>query len=348
MHIQPNPASDRDRERRRSRNRKLVLGFFLMIGMVVVLESPLARVRSIDVQGNVSIPAANILSDLPIRKGASLWQVNSKQIVASILAKQPLIQGVNVQTSWFNGTLTLKVHEKHVVAVYEQQGTLYRLLNDGVVYDKIPAQQGFLWPIVTGTGTTPVKIGQAIPNVSIQNLCKQLQRVSSKLTADISEIQVGAFGEATMYLNSGYVAQCSVDQVSTVLPKLYQAVQYFSSKGYAPGIIDMTGQPPYRYTPLTKGSATSVSPASPAPGASSPSPATTGSPGAGTAAASSSPSNSNSTASAGNSGSSPTGPATSGNSTSTASSSPGNSTGGSSSSGSSSSGAPATGMVVKP
>jgi cell division protein FtsQ len=27
-------------------------------------------------------------------------------------------------------------------------------------------------------------------------------------------------------------------------------VEYFRAKGYAPGLIDMTGGPPYRYTPF--------------------------------------------------------------------------------------------------
>ena len=68
-----------DRERRRSRNRKLALGFFLFVGVVVVLESPLARVRHLAVTGNRTVPAGAILADLPIRVGASLWQERSNK-----------------------------------------------------------------------------------------------------------------------------------------------------------------------------------------------------------------------------------------------------------------------------
>jgi len=240
-----------DRERRRSRNRKLALGFFLFVGVVVVLESPFARVRHLVGTVNRTVPAASILADLPVRVGSSLWQVNARSVEQAILDKQPMVQSVAVSLHPLQGLVDLKVQERHVVAVFDQHGIFYTLLNDGLVYQKIPASNGFPWPIVTASIPAGVAVGKQIPDTFVANLCQQLGQASSALTENVSEINLNAYGDASLYLNNGFVAQCREQAFASQLPNIYQAIQYFSSRGYQPGVIDMTGAPPYRYTPFT-------------------------------------------------------------------------------------------------
>ncbi|OFW77853.1 MAG: hypothetical protein A2201_06715 [Alicyclobacillus sp. RIFOXYA1_FULL_53_8] len=249
-----------DRERRRSRNRKLALGFFLFVGVVVVLESPLARVRHLAVTGNRTVPAGAILADLPIRVGASLWQVNARAVEQAILDKQPMIQSVAVSLHPLQGLVDLKVQERHVVAVFSHDGVFYTLLNDGLVYQQVPASNGFAWPIVTASIAVGVAVGKPIPDTFVANLCEQLGQASAALTENVSEINLNAYGDATLYLNNGFVAQCKEQAFASQLPNIYQAIQYFSSRGYQPGVIDMTGAAPYRYTPFTPSTGKAGSP----------------------------------------------------------------------------------------
>lgn len=249
----PNKGMEAERERRRSRNRKLVLGFFLFIGVVVVLESPLTRVRRVVVSGNRTVPAQAIISDLPIQVGASIWQVNPRSIERAVLDKQPMIQSLKVSTNPLQGTVDISVQERHVVAVYEFNGSFYELLNGGVVYQTLRSSAGFAWPIVTDVSSTKPTVGKPIPDTFVSELCAQLGQAAPNLTENVSEIHVDQFGGATLYLNNGFAAQCKVQVMATMLPKIYQAIQYFSSRGYQPGLVDMTGAPPYRYTPFSSG-----------------------------------------------------------------------------------------------
>lgn len=252
---EPNAKTQAERERRRSRNRKLVLGFFLFIGVVVALESPLMRVRHLVVSGNKTVPSSAILSGLPIEVGSSIWQVNARSIQRDVMDKHPMVQSVNVVTEPFKGTVEIQVQERHVVAVYEQQGAFYEVLNDGVIYQSLKASTGFAWPIITTGSHSAVEVGKTAPDAFVAELCKQLGQAPQNLVENISEIHLDSYGGATIYLNNGFAAQCKAQVFATMLPNIYQAIQYFSSRGYQPGMVDMTGAPPYRYTPFSSGTA---------------------------------------------------------------------------------------------
>lgn len=250
---EPSAKAATDRERRRSRNRKLVAGFFLFIGVVVAMESPLMRVRHLLVSGNHTVASSAILSGLPLQVGSSIWQVNKRAIEQELMDKHPMIQSVSVTTQLLKGTVDIHVQERHVVAVYEMQGAFFELLNDGVVYRTLKPGNGFPWPIVTSANKAAPQVGKSVPDASVVTLCKQLGQAQANLIQNVSEVHLDSFGGATIYLNNGFVAQCKAQVFATMLPNIYQAIQYFSSRGYRPGVIDMTGAPPYRYTPFSAG-----------------------------------------------------------------------------------------------
>jgi cell division protein FtsQ len=241
-------------KRKKGWARKLVFVFFLFLGLVILLESPLTRVRDIAVTGNKSVPAAAILAAAPLHKGISLWQVNAGATNQAITSHQPMISAVSVATNYLNGQVVLHVSEKHIVAILDSSGKFYNLLNDGKVYNEASAHSGFIWPIVTMDGTGVVASGQVTDQLYLVRLCKQIAGMSGAQAVSISEIHVNSFGEATVYLNDGFVAQCKVDSLANVMGKVQDAVHYFLGKGYAPGLIDMTGAPPYRYTPFQQSS----------------------------------------------------------------------------------------------
>jgi cell division protein FtsQ len=246
------PGSRRARPSRR-RVRVWMAGFFAAIGLVVVLESPLMRVRRIVVDGNTSIPAQRLVSDSGLVPGISLWQVNRPAVAAAVTSKEPFVDTVFVQVDWWTRTVTLHVREKQVAAVYAADGAFYRLLADGTVYDRLKAPGGLNAPVITSDPAVHPTIGKVIANPYVPVVCKQLAGADPSALVGVSEIHVDDLGIATLFLDNRYEARARANQLTAVLPKLNDAVAYFVGKGYPPGLIDMTGNPPYQYTPFSTG-----------------------------------------------------------------------------------------------
>lgn len=236
--------------RRKLRNRRIVIVFFAFLGVVVFLESPLTRVRGFVVQGNRSISANQILQDTSLHTGMSLWQVNGQAVADEVLSKEPLVEKVQVTTNNVQGIVHIDVTEKHIVAVYAVDGKFYNLLNDGVVYSMNLNQGGFSWPLVTVSGNPVPTLGKTLTS-AVHTLCNQLSG-STIQTGHISELHVDSFGYVTAYMDNGFAVLSPVHNLAVVLSSATNAIHYFLGKGYPPGLIDMSGLPPYRYTPFAK------------------------------------------------------------------------------------------------
>lgn len=237
-------------QRRKTRARIVVVGFFLFVGVVVLLESPLTRVQTFAVNGNTSIAAQKIIAEAKLHKGMNLWQVNASAISHLVKQAEPLVESVQVHTDYLQRQVTLDVQEKHVVALYEAQGKFYRLLDDGTVFGEVSSASGFPWPIITAPKAQPVTEGR-IPSPSVSALCRQLSKTSAGFLATVSEIQVDPFSNVTLYLDNGFAGRCDIQDFSASAPTIQTAVAYFAGKGYAPGLVDVSGGPPYQYTPFS-------------------------------------------------------------------------------------------------
>ncbi|WP_067620851.1 cell division protein FtsQ/DivIB [Alicyclobacillus acidiphilus] len=240
------------RERRKSRNRKIVMGFFVFIGLIVLLESPLARVRRVAVSGNTTIQSSVLVSASGLRSGQSLWQVNPNYTSRRIVNAVPMVQSSNVHTDWLNGTVYIQVQERHVVAIYEVSGKFYELLNNGYVYDEITPNQGFSFPVITGA--KPAVQVHEIVSPDVAQVCRQLAKMNAEYLAEVSEFHVNGDGTVSIYLDNGFVVDADISTLLGAMNAMTTAVNYFVQKGYKPGTVDLTGQPPYRYTPFSANS----------------------------------------------------------------------------------------------
>lgn len=238
-----------ERQRRKARNRKIVIGFFVFIGLVVGLESPLTRVRHIEVTGNSTIVSREIVSDTDIHTGESLWQVNSAHAAAKVTSMEPMVQSVSIKTSWLQGTIHVAVRERDVVAIYETSGDFYELLNNGVVYAAIKPTNGLPFPVIT-SAQKQVTTGQAV-SPEVAEICKQLPKISAAELVNVSEFHANGDGTVSLYLDNRFVVTCDISGLVGGMNAMRDAVSYFVQKGYKPGTIDLSGSPPYRYTPYS-------------------------------------------------------------------------------------------------
>lgn len=244
----PQSVAPPDRQRRKSRNRRIVIGFFVFIGLIVVLESPLTRIRQIDVRGNTTIPDKRVISDSDLHSGQSLWQVKPGQIASRIASKEPMVQSTLISTDWLQGTVHIVIKERHVVAVYESSGKFYELLNNGLVYKEMQPTNGLPFPVVTAGNHTPV-VGKIISS-DVAKICAQLAKISPQSIANVSEFDVLTDGTVSLFLDNGFVVVSDASGLVGTVNAMQSAVKYFIDKGYKPGTIDLSGPPPYRYTPF--------------------------------------------------------------------------------------------------
>lgn len=248
-----NRPSDAMRQARKRRNRWIAAAFFIFVALIITLESPLTRIRRIQVSGNGSIPVREVISDSALAKGMSLWEVNSSRINRLVEARQPLVQSVSVKTDFLQGIVHLSVAQKHVVALMDVSGKFYPLLNDGVIYNATGQAQGFSWPIVSSSEVQSVVNGEKTNDPNVALLCEAVAKVPQTLLSSVSELHLDNLGTVTVFLNNSFEIRARVDGFANQFSIGMTAVTYFVSKNYAPGVIDITGQPPYQYTPLASG-----------------------------------------------------------------------------------------------
>lgn len=245
----PRQETAEERERRKARNRRIVVGFFAFIGIVAVLESPLARVRHIQVNGNTTIPMEQIVAASGVAYGESLWEVNRKRAASAVVAKLPMVDRAAVSVSWASGTVSIAVHERDVVAVYAAQNGFYELMSNGYVYQKVPSAAGLPYPIVTGQVST-LSVHRMV-SAAVSDVCRELAGVQASELTGVSEIHVNGDGTVTVYLDNDFEVLADVSDLRGAMAAMQPTVRYFVGKGYRPGVIDLTGSPPYRYTPFS-------------------------------------------------------------------------------------------------
>ncbi|MBF8377573.1 FtsQ-type POTRA domain-containing protein [Alicyclobacillus mali] len=245
----PRQETADERARRKARNRRIVVSFFAFIGLVAVLESPLARVRHIRVSGNTTVPMAQIVAASGVAYGESLWAVNRRRAAMAVVAKVPMVDRAAIDVSWPSGTVSIQVHERDVVAVYAARNGFYELMSNGYVYQKIASAAGLSYPILTGQ--EPVLSVHQMASAAVSSVCHQLAQVPASELNHVSEIQVNGDGTVTLYLDNDFEVLADVADLRGAMAAIGPAVDYFVAKGYRPGLIDLTGPPPYRYTPFS-------------------------------------------------------------------------------------------------
>ncbi|MCL6627279.1 cell division protein FtsQ/DivIB [Alicyclobacillus shizuokensis] len=237
------------RQRRRVRNRILVACFFALVGVVVFLESPLMRVRRVEIMGNTDVPASRIRADAAVQPGMSLWQVNASAIAASLKRRESTVDSVQVTTDYMHGQVTLVLRQKRVVGIYQAGHRFYSLLADGTVFRRIADSDGFPHPILSTTKHARVELGQRIGNSFVVQACEQIAKLKDEQLATVSQIVIDQYGTASIYLDDGFQADVPTGELAKRMPDVVTAASYFRKHGYAPGIMDMAGLPPYRYIP---------------------------------------------------------------------------------------------------
>lgn len=192
-------------QRKQKTNRRLISFlsiFFLLILLVIYFQSPLSKVGSIKVEGNVHVDAKEIINLSEITTSSGFWNINSKNIQKSI-EEHLQIKKATIEKK-FPNQVVLVVNEYESMAYLEDQEGYRPILENGQVLKertvKIPAD-------------APVLIGWK-KEEHIKVMMSELKKLSPSIFNSISEIYHTPDKTdpwlVHLYMNDGYEVMASV------------------------------------------------------------------------------------------------------------------------------------------
>ncbi|MDA8354421.1 MAG: FtsQ-type POTRA domain-containing protein [Firmicutes bacterium] len=156
-----------------------ILLFFLGIGVVLFLKSPLSEIRNIRIEGNELVSDREVLETIRLVKGTSFFHWDAGQ-AEEALTTLPEVRDASVTKS-FPSAVRVRLNEVERVGYWSRGDRLYPLLSDGSVLREDPWEGEVDRPVIRGLNKGEVLISVA----------KGLSRLSPGVIDEISEIRPG-------------------------------------------------------------------------------------------------------------------------------------------------------------
>lgn len=118
--------------RRKKTNRRLVFYlsiFFVLISIIIYLQSPLSNVKDIKVKGNTIVSDKTIIEITKINNDTNIWTINSNKLNEKI-EKSPIIKSVNIKRK-LPSTILIDVSEYKVVGYVKTKNDYSAILENG-------------------------------------------------------------------------------------------------------------------------------------------------------------------------------------------------------------------------
>lgn len=105
--------------------------FFILISIIIYLQSPLSNVKDIEVQGNKIVSESTIIKNTKIDHDTNMWEINSKKINKEI-ENNPTIKSVNIKRQ-LPSTILIDVLEYKVVGYVKTKDNYSAVLENGKI-----------------------------------------------------------------------------------------------------------------------------------------------------------------------------------------------------------------------
>lgn len=192
--------------RQRKANRRFILYlsiFFLLILLVVYLQSPLSKVGKININGNHYVTNSAILKSGGLSKETSFWNINTKELEKKITASNLQISDVTIKRQLPN-VLSIEVNEFARVAYLKEKDTFHPILENGKVIHQLSSEQV---PV-----NAPILID--LKEEQLEELASELKKLPQSLIQRISEIKLAPSETVSydliIFMNDGFEVRTSV------------------------------------------------------------------------------------------------------------------------------------------
>jgi cell division protein FtsQ len=193
-------------QRRKKANRRLVfllVLFFSLIACVSYFQSPLSRVKNIDIGGQELYSKEQILNHSGVTTKLNIWKLNKNQISESI-KKLPEIKNVKVKII-FPNSVKITVQEYNRIAYVAKETSYYPVLENGKMIKKhMLSELPINAPILKGFSEGKV----------LNEMVQSLKELPSEVVNSISEIQHTPKDtdeyHITLFMNEGFEVSATI------------------------------------------------------------------------------------------------------------------------------------------
>lgn len=203
--------------RKKKANRRLIIYlsiFFLLIAIIVYMQSPLSHIKVINVEGIEHVDEQEILKRSELNTETNIWTVTKKSIEQRI-EKHPVVSNVEIRKK-LPSTIEINVTEFERVGYVFQDNGYYLLLENGNMLSE-PQQP---------TGDAPLLL-QFTDESYLQRMTEELKNLPKSILNLISEIYWNPVEEdenkILLYMNDGIMVDSSIRDFSEKM-KIYPSI----------------------------------------------------------------------------------------------------------------------------
>lgn len=192
--------------RKKKANRRLVFYltiFFILISIIVYLQSPLSQVKTIDIHNNSFITDEEIIEIAGITTKTNIWTIDFSNAEEK-LRSNSIIDEVTVERKlpW---TVSIDISEKQIVGFIEESAEYYPVIESGEVLENVTYNEF--------NGEAPLMIGFTDKEY-LSNIASELSKLPEDVLDLVSEIHWQPDEDnkniILLYMNDGFVVQGTI------------------------------------------------------------------------------------------------------------------------------------------
>ncbi|WP_077300389.1 cell division protein FtsQ/DivIB [Virgibacillus pantothenticus] len=192
--------------RKKKANRRLLFYlsiFFILISIVVYLQSPLSYIRTIQVAGNSFLNDDEVVKQADLVKNENIWTIDT-EVTESKLKDSPIIASAKVSRKlpW---TVSITIDEYELVGYKQQETTYYPVLGNGTTLQSMGKN--------TYNGDAPLIKGFN-KEAYLHRMTNELEKLPETIRKLISEVHWTPEKENNdkimLYMNDGFVVDARI------------------------------------------------------------------------------------------------------------------------------------------
>jgi len=196
--------------RKKKANRRLVFYlciFFLLISLVIYIQSPLSQVKTVQVKGNVFLTDQEVRDLSGIADNTNIWSVHSKRL-ENKLKQHSIIKSAVVERK-LPRTVKIRINEYERIGYIAKNNNYEPLLSNGKTLGSAKKK--------TMPGDAPIISGFS-KQVYLEKMSQQLQELDPSIRKLISEVHwkpvKDNHDKIKLYMNDGFVVDGTIRDFS--------------------------------------------------------------------------------------------------------------------------------------
>ncbi|WP_373895938.1 cell division protein FtsQ/DivIB [Virgibacillus natechei] len=192
--------------RKKKANRRLIFYlsiFFVLISIIVYLQSPISHIKTINVSGNSFLKDEEIIEKSGLTTSTNIWTIDKSEIKAT-LTDNPIIESAAVKRN-FPWAVDIQLMEYDRVGYVKEENNYYPVLGNGKTLDEI--EQASI------NGDAPL-IVEFTDEEYLHRMTSELQELPEPILSLISEIHWKPTdenqNEIMLYMNDGFLVNGTI------------------------------------------------------------------------------------------------------------------------------------------